>query len=586
MKTNTQKTIGYYLRASSKHKPSGFVMVVAMFVATILEMVKPLYYKKFFDLLVVPGEQSEIFHSLINVLIIVAAIQFGIWFLRRVNNFVANYFESKVIAELNNFCFAHLHRHSFSYFNNNFVGSLTKKVKWFVGAFESITDRIVWHIMPLIVSIVFITVVLFDLNFWLGLTVLVWLLVFWVINWLFIKFKLKYDIERTEKETTSTAILADTITNNANVKLFNGYKREILNYTDANEQLRKIRRWTWDLGSIFDSVQAFLAAALELGIMFYAVFLWRQGDFSFGSFVLVQSYLGTIIGRIWDFGNIIRRTYQDLADAEEMTIVLSTEPEIQDILNAKKLTVSQGEIEFNNVDFYYHQTRKIFSDFNLKVLPGEKVAFVGPSGAGKSTVVKLLLRMFDLSGGHILIDGQDIARVTQESLWESISLVPQDPVLFHRTLKENIRYGKPTATDEEIIEASKKAHCHEFISQLENGYDTYVGERGVKLSGGERQRVAIARAILRNAPILVLDEATSSLDSESEYLIQDALLELMKGKTVLVIAHRLSTIKNADRIIVVQDGQIIEEGDHEKLATKKDGVYKKLWQFQAGGFVQ
>ena len=210
---------------------------------------------------------------------------------------------------------------------------------------------------------------------------------------------------------------------------------------------------------------------------------------------------------------------------------------------------------------------------------------VGPSGAGKTTVIKLLLRIHDLTDGKIIIDGQKIDQITQESLWSNISLVPQDPILFHRSLLENIRYGKPEATDEEVFEAAKIAHCHEFINEFSQKYETFVGERGMKLSGGERQRVAIARAILRNAPILILDEATSSLDSESEYLIQDALGKLMKNKTVIVIAHRLSTISKMDRIIVLENGKITEDGSHEQLVQRSMGMYNQLWQLQAGGFI-
>jgi ABC-type multidrug transport system fused ATPase/permease subunit len=222
--------------------------------------------------------------------------------------------------------------------------------------------------------------------------------------------------------------------------------------------------------------------------------------------------------------------------------------------------------------------------FILSIKSKEKVALVGPSGAGKSTVIKLLLRLFDLKGGRILIDGHDIAKVFQDSLRDNIALVPQESILFHRTIMDNIRYGRREATDEEVIEAAKKAHCHEFIKNLSNGYNTYVGERGVKLSGGERQRVAIARAILKNAPILILDEATSSLDSESESLIQEALRELMKNKTVIVIAHRLSTIMQMDRIVVMDQGKVAASGTHNDL-LEEDGIYQKLWRIQAGGFI-
>jgi len=325
---------------------------------------------------------------------------------------------------------------------------------------------------------------------------------------------------------------------------------------------------------------------LEIGIFYIAITLWRQGILTIGDFALIQVYIVVILAQVWDFGRIIRQFYESLSDAEEMTEILITPHEIVDIHGAKELVVNRGEIAFKNVTFNYNETRTVIDKMNLTISPGEKIAFIGPSSAGKTTIVKLLFRMHDLTAGQITIDDQNIARVTQESLWRNVSLVPQDPLLFHRSLMENIRYGRAGATDDEVIEAARKARCHDFISRQEKGYETFVGERGVKLSGGERQRVAIARAILRNAPILVLDEATSSLDSESEHLIQEALEELMKGKTVLMVAHRLSTIRQTDRIIVIEDGKITEEGSHDELANKDSGTYAKLWQLQAGGFIE
>ena len=245
--------------------------------------------------------------------------------------------------------------------------------------------------------------------------------------------------------------------------------------------------------------------------------------------------------------------------------------------------MKHGEISFNQVGFKYHSQSSGVQDLSLAIRGGEKVALVGPSGAGKSTLTKLLFRFYDVTHGSITIDGQDIRDITQGSLRQAISLVPQEPVLFHRTILENIRYGRPDATEKDVINAAKKARCHEFISRLPDGYHTFVGERGIKLSGGERQRVAIARAILKNAPILVLDEATSSLDSESEALIQQALTELMEGKTTIVIAHRLSTVMQMDRILVLEGGKVVDEGTHADLIDR-DGLYQSLWNIQAGGF--
>jgi ABC-type multidrug transport system fused ATPase/permease subunit len=291
-----------------------------------------------------------------------------------------------------------------------------------------------------------------------------------------------------------------------------------------------------------------------------------------------------LITRIWGMGNSMRRVYNAISDADEMIQILNKPHAIRDREGAIWPTHAEGELMLKDVSFGYG-SRPILKNLNLSIPSGQKVAFVGPSGAGKTTITKLILRLYDVTIGEITLDGTDIRDIAQDSLRTLVSFVPQDPVLFHRSLKDNIRYGKEGATNEEIIEAAKKAHCHDFISKLELGYDTLVGERGVKLSGGERQRVAIARAILKNAPVLILDEATSALDSESEHLIQDALKNLMEGKAVIVIAHRLSTIMNMDRIIVMQDGHIVADGTHNELIEQGE-LYHKLWSIQAGGFIQ
>ena len=335
-----------------------------------------------------------------------------------------------------------------------------------------------------------------------------------------------------------------------------------------------------------DAVQGLLILIIEFLMFYYAVHYWQQGLLTLGTFVLFQIYILGLSERLWNFGKIIRNIYQGVADAKEMVEILTLPHEIKDLPTAGELKVTTGAVEFREVIFNFHQTRMVLDRINLQIRGGERVAIIGPSGAGKSTFVKLLLRLYDLTDGTILIDGQDIKQVTQISLRDQIALVPQEAVLFHRTLLENIRYGRKDATNEEVIIAARAAHCDEFVEAQPLNYETYVGERGIKLSGGERQRVAIARAILKNAPILVLDEATSSLDSHSEMLIQDALDQLMKGKTSIVIAHRLSTIRKMDRIIVIDEGRVREIGSHDELINLENGLYRKLWELQAGGFLR
>jgi len=581
-----QMTLKFYWQHLKRYSGLGLTMFFATIGASLVNVITPLYFKRFFDILGNAGMSKAAASALISILITIACWECLSWLFWRISTFSASRFQAKVIADLGNTCFQYIHRHSFAFFNNNFVGSLVKKVNRFTRAFEGIADRMVYDILQLIVKVIAILVVLFLTNALLGLGLIIWVVVFLSVNWLFIRYKLRYDLERSEADSKLTGILADTITNNLNVKLFNGYKKECGSYHKANDHLAKLRLFTWNLGNWFEATQGFLTIILELGSFYVGIKLWQVGKFSIGDFFLLQSYIFVVILSIWNFGRVLQRVYEDLAEAEEMTEVLDTPHEIVDTPNATKLEVKQGEIEYFKVDFNYHETRPILRDFNLHIKPGEKIALVGPSGAGKTTVIKLLMRLYELSGGQILIDKQRIDKVTLESLWENVSLVPQDPILFHRTLKENIRYGKFSAKDEEVYEAAKMAYCHDFISGLSEGYETYVGERGIKLSGGERQRVAIARAILRNAPILVLDEATSSLDSESEKAIQHGLENLMMNKTVIVIAHRLSTIMKMDRIVVIDQGGVIESGTHDELLAKRNGTYKKLWQLQAGGFIK
>ena len=585
MKDNTKKTLKYFWQTGKLHWISGLVVILCSVSATLVNIINPIYYKHLFDALTSGQTKESAVAGALAALVFIGIFSFIGWLSWRTHSFVTNYFESSVMAKLTDQCFKYLHRHSFNYFNNNFVGTLVKRVSWFTRAFEAIFDRFVFDILPLIISMIAIVIVLGREHLLMAISMVAWSAVFIACNFVFAKFKMKYDLRRNELESATTGLLADTITNNGNVKLFNGYMNEVKAFIAKNLELAKSRRFTWDLGAALDAVQGFLTVILEIAVMYWAIMLWKDGQVTIGDLVLIQSYIFLIMERVWSFNKVLRTIYENLSDAEEMTVILNTPHEITDAPGARELKVKEGKIEFQKVIFNYNQTRVVLKNFNLTIAPQERLAIIGPSGSGKTTIAKALLRMYDLTGGKILIDGQDIAKVTQESLWANISLVPQDPILFHRTLMENIRYGRPDATDKQVIEAAKAAHCHEFITASENGYDTYVGERGIKLSGGERQRVAIARAILRNAPIMVLDEATSSLDSESEGLIQRAIDKLMEDKTVIVIAHRLSTIRKMDRIIVVDNGRIIEDGDHESLAQAEGGIYKKLWELQAGGFV-
>lgn len=584
MSQHTSATLRIYWQHIKRYPWVATFALAAVILASIEGVVLPLLFKKFFDILSQAGlDRSGAAVQLLQMLIAIGALELFGWAMYRVATFTSIVIQGKVMYDLSTMSFAALHRHAVSFFANNFVGSLVKKVKWFSRAFEKVTDDIFWRIIPMIVSLVAITAVLFQRNATLGLVIFIWLVLFLSAQVFFIRYKLKYDLARSAAETKSTAVLADTITNYSTITLFGGFLREVQRFGRAMNEQRRLYTLSWNISGIFDAIQAFLMVCLEIGGFILVIHLWKQGILTLGDFVLFQSYVLVLFNRLWDFGRVSRDIYESLADADEMTVVLQTPLEVTDVRSAKPLVISQGAVHFDQVDFNYRRTRRVLHNFSLDIAPHEHVALVGPSGAGKSTVVKVLLRLHDLTGGHITIDGQDISKVTQESLRHNISLVPQDPVLSHRSLMENIRYGREDATDEEVIAVAKAAHCHEFIQSFAEQYNTYVGERGVKLSGGERQRVAIARAMLANAPILVLDEATSSLDSESEQFVQAALAKLMAGKTVVAIAHRLSTIRAMDRIVVMDHGCIIETGTHDQLLAKITNMYSKLWNLQVAG---
>lgn len=585
MNVKPKDTLKIYWQQVRKYKLLLFFMFLGLAAATVLELIAPLYYKEFFNILTgSTSTENTVAQELIRVLISIITINIISWGFYRFTTFANDYFLPYVMADLSQHSYDYLMQHSHGFFTNRFVGALVRKLTRLSRAFEVFADRVYWDLFPLAIRILGAVAILYIFNHTIAYILLVWTALFIFLNYLFSIWKLKYDKRRAEKDTETTATLADAVTNQTNVQVFNGHQYELGRFKKVTRELQRLQTFTWNLGASIEAAQSALFIVVEFLLMYFAVKFWQQGLITVGDFVLIQSYLVGLIIHLWGVGRNIRDIYESFADAEEMTGILNTPHEIKDAKTAKPLSISAGKIEFKEVSFNFNKTREVLHKINLTINGGEKLAIIGPSGAGKSTIIKLLFRFYDLASGKILIDGQKINQVTQKSLHDALSIVPQEPILFHRSLTENIRYGRRNATNEEVVRAAKLAHCDEFIETFPEKYNTYVGERGIKLSGGERQRVAIARAILKDAPILVLDEATSSLDSHSESMIQDALKTLMKNKTVVVIAHRLSTIRQMDRIVVLDNGKIIDEGTHEELLDK-DGLYKQLWQLQAGGFL-
>jgi len=394
---------------------------------------------------------------------------------------------------------------------------------------------------------------------------------------------------RHERKTLVSEIhgdVADALTNNLIVKSYAGEETEIKALQQKTNRFTKIYRK--DIGFVMTegSVRVLLMVAVQIITIVISAKLIQSGQMTLATAIFILAYMQRIGSQLFALSDIINGYDQAFLDAEPMTSMLLTENKLSDLPGSKKLNIKSPSIKLNDISYQYPDNdEEVLSKLSLEIADGQKVGLVGHSGAGKSTLVSLLLRFSDPTKGHIEISNTDITNVTQKSLRENIAYVPQEPMLFHRTLRENILYGKPDADEQQINDAIKKANATDFIKRLPKGLDTLVGERGIKLSGGQRQRVAIARAILKDAPILILDEATSALDSESEKLIQDSLVKLMKNRTSIVIAHRLSTIAKLDRIIVLDTGKIIEDGTHQQL-LELNGTYAKLWKHQSGGFIE
>lgn len=574
-----------YFKAAGKYP---WIFAGVFFGSLVVELAgitAPLFIKDFIDQIALGNPSDAVVISLFSILGFYAIAVLVGWVGRRIQMYTVMGLEARVMVDLYNRAFANLINHSHDFFTKNFAGSLQRKVSRYAQSFESVLDIITFNFFSNFVFAIGVIIVLANRSILLGLGLLAWTVFFIWIQVVMTRWRQPLRVARAAAETNVTGALSDSVSNQSTVAQFaaSTHERGILGATLTKWYEATIRSWNADAWIM--AVQGLLAIAIQLGLLAAAVLLWQQGVITVGDFVLMQVYVIGLIDRVWGIGGSMRRLFTAFADAHEMIEILDMPYGIEDASQARQLAVTRGEIKLDTVSFGFSEERPILTDFSLTIKAGEKVALVGPSGAGKSTVTKLLLRLYDVTEGAVRIDGEDIREVTQESLRQSISFVPQEPILFHRSLKDNIRYGRPDASEEEVIEAAKKAHCHEFISQLTEGYETHVGERGVKLSGGERQRVAIARAILKNAPILILDEATSALDSESEALIQDALKVLMEGKTVIVIAHRLSTIMTMDRIIVIENGAIAAEGTHDELVRHEGGLYHKLWSIQAGSFI-
>jgi ATP-binding cassette subfamily B protein len=470
-----------------------------------------------------------------------------------------------------------------AFFHDNFAGALTKRVLSFSGGFEDFVDTLTFSIIAKVLPLVFASVVLWRYHPLLVFVLLGLIIVTGFLIAPLVRRRQKLVDKREAAKVRVSGHVADVLTNMETVRAFAAEDRESLEHRVRLAEQRRLSLRSWDYGNLrVDTVVAPLSVLTSTAGLLLAVGL--RGGLGVEAIVVTFTYYANAINLMFEFHHIYRRMESVLTEAAQFTDLLLTPPTVVDPADPQPLRPAGAGVRFERVMFAHAGNPRLFEGLDLDIPTGTKIGLVGRSGGGKSTLTRLLLRLMDLDGGRILIGGQDIARLRQADLRGLIAYVPQEPAMFHRSLRDNIAFARPGATDAEIQRAARAAHVTEFAEALPNGFDTLVGERGVKLSGGQRQRVALARAILRDTPILLLDEATSALDSESEILVQEALWSLMRDRTALVVAHRLSTVVRMDRLVVLDQGRVVEQGTHHEL-LRTQGPYSRLWHHQSGGFL-
>lgn len=576
-----KKVINVFKKMQQPDARAFWVSIVISVLAPVLgDIIAPLYFARYTDLMVHTSPSNVVYHFAL----IYAFLLFTKVFIWRIGNFLLAVVEYKTLDRVGNLTAHHLLSLSVDFFKDNATGALVGKHNKFARAYERMYDEAFFNLIPSIVIFMCVMPVLCVRMPLIGVGMIGIGIVFVFITYQFSRWIQPFNDKLSNSDSKVTAVFSDQLSNINTIHAFGTVEQEKELFSLHNKNRTEKRKNAWLKGYVQWSTNDLFQIVMTVASILITLHFWSTKVFSVGDVILVMSYTTTLSQRLSNMGNIIKNMKQLQADADEMIKILDKKPSVQDngILTPTSLA---GDIVFDNVTFSYPDTSiQTFSQFNLHIKQGEKVGLVGQSGSGKSTLVKLLMREMDIQEGKLSIDGLDIKELKLCSLRSNIALVPQEPSLFHRSIKDNISYARPTASFEEVIEAAKKAQAHDFImktsSKHDSGYETKVGEKGVKLSGGQRQRVAIARAFLANRPILIFDEATSSLDSISEMKIQQAMDELLKGnETMICIAHRLSTVAKMDRIIVLDNGSIVEQGSHTTLIAN-NGTYAEMWHKQ------
>ena len=584
-KVTLRMVIKYFIKKSKPYKWLILLSLIWSIIVALVSIISPIYQTKLVDIVSMTWvKKPELVTMLLKILRIILLLDLANIWAWRLIWFPMIKYENDATKDIYEECFQYIHKHSYRFFSNNLSWSLIRKISKLAWSYETVVDMFIFQVLNMIIFIPMTIIIVMRENTKIGFIFLGFVVIYTALQIIFFNITKKYEIKANEENSKATWELSDSIINNFNVLIFASLPYEFKKFSKTLTWRMNVKKKQRTLAELTFIANGIITWAFGIWSIYFAIKARGNWLIPASVIILVQLYVIKIANQLSNVRYILRSMSRALWESTEMIEILNTPHEIQDLTD-KKIKITNWKINFDNVTFSYNDEENIFNGLTLDIKPWEKVAIVWASGSWKTSLIKLLFRFFDIQWWKILIDWQDISQFTQDSLRSQLSMVPQDPILFHRTIKENIAYGKLNATEKEIIAAAKMAKCHDFITNLKDWYESFVWERGIKLSWWERQRIAIARAILENKNILVMDEATSSLDSESEKYIQDAMDEVMKNKTCIIIAHRLSTIIKMDKIIVMDQWKIVEKWSHNTLIQNKNWIYHKLRSIQSWWFL-
>ena len=579
---NQKLTLGRFIWKHVKNYKIGFFFMSTLYGALALERVYlPSVVGGIVDTMTNLTDKANWWNTLNTPLVIIVAISFSMDAAFRVQEWITEYVIPRFKANMRNDVFEYTMHHSSRFFSENHAGSTGGKINTLVNNISSIISKIIYIFAPITLTIFITGIAIFGINNRVGIVYCLWMICHTIVTFATNGWVQKPWEAWAAKNSTIQGKIVDSINNILSVRLFSRQNQELKYYKKYQDEEIDC---SYKAGLVSIYVRIILGIFSNfcmIGVIYFIIQQWSVGSISVGQVAATFAMVINSLLMIWWMSSELINFYMDIGGANEALILMTQEHEVTDSTEATELVLknSRGSIDFRDVCFGYRD-ENFFNKLNVTIKPGEKVGLVGFSGAGKTTFVNLIMREFDIREGQILINNQNISKVTLSSLRQNIAYITQDISMFHRTIMENIRFGNDDASEEEVIHASKSACCHDFIMRLDKGYDTMVGERGAKLSGGQKQRISIARAILKDSPIIILDEATSALDSVTEKKIKNSIKHLSMGRTTLIIAHRLSTLREVDRILVFENGAIIEDGTHDILSKKERGYYKNLWDSQ------